>query len=195
MEGRVTSTDQEAGGLPGLVHDPIPLGGRNERPASSRAGYDLGVASQGAPVPGPAGAPLDVEVLECTFDVVAAHGMELVHRFYARLFELAPSVRILFPDDMDEQKRVLLATLRLLRRSLRDLPALQPTLRQLGARHVQYGAQPEHYGLVARVLVDTLADLAGASWSADAAEQWGRALGAVAEEMLAGAGTVPAPRH
>ena len=33
----------------------------------------------------------------------------------------------------------------LLRKSLRDLDAIVPTLRELGARHVAYGARPEHY--------------------------------------------------
>lgn len=135
------------------------------------------------------GAPqaLDVALLEASFDLVAAEGTDLISRFYDLLFERAPGVRGLFPADMSEQRRVLLATLRLLRRSLPDLPALLPTLRQLGARHVRYGARPEHYPVVAHVLVEAMAAAGGDRWPAGASEQWEIALGVVGEEMVAGA--------
>lgn len=67
---------------------------------------------------------LDIEALETSFDLVAPRGDELVDTFYARLFAAAPSVQPLFAGtDLPEQKKMLLATLVLLRRSLRDLGA------------------------------------------------------------------------
>ena len=55
---------------------------------------------------------LDPEVLESSFDLVAARGDELMDVFYARLFAAAPAVRPLFPaTDMQRQKAMLLATL------------------------------------------------------------------------------------
>ena len=86
---------------------------------------------------------LDLEALETSFDLLAPRGDELMDEFYARLFEAAPSVRPLFPDDMKKQKTMLLGALVLLRKSLRDLDAIAPKLRELGARHVAYGAAPE----------------------------------------------------
>ena len=56
---------------------------------------------------------------------------------------------------------MLLATLVLLRKSLRDLESIAPKLRQLGARHVAYGAQPEHYPVVAEVMLASMAEIAG----------------------------------
>ena len=89
---------------------------------------------------------LDLENLETSFDLIAPRGEELVDVFYARLFETAPAVKPLFAKtDLPKQKAMLLATLDLLRKSLRDLEAIAPRLRQLGARHVAYGALPEHY--------------------------------------------------
>jgi hemoglobin-like flavoprotein len=65
---------------------------------------------------------LTLEPLETSFDLVAPRGDELVDTFYARLFAAAPSVQPLFAGtDLPEQKKMLLATLVLLRRSLRDL--------------------------------------------------------------------------
>jgi len=90
------------------------------------------------------GLTLDLDALETSFDAVAPRGDELMDVFYTRLFEAAPAVRPLFPQDMRKQKTMLLGALVLLRKSLRDLEAIVPKLRELGARHVAYGAQPEH---------------------------------------------------
>ena len=51
---------------------------------------------------------LNVELLESSFELLAPQGEKLVERFYERLFETAPAVRSLFPDDMEGQKPALL---------------------------------------------------------------------------------------
>jgi len=87
---------------------------------------------------------LNVPALETSFDLIALHGERLMDLFYARLFETAPAVAPLFAaTDVQRQKTKLLSTLVLMRNSLRDLNAIVPNLRKLGARHVAYGAQPE----------------------------------------------------
>ena len=63
---------------------------------------------------------LDVDALETSFDLLAPRGEELMDTFYRRLFALAPAVAPLFAGaDMSRQKTKLLATLVLLRKSLR----------------------------------------------------------------------------
>ena len=76
---------------------------------------------------------LDLKALETSFDLVAPRGDELMDDFYARLFTAAPSVRSLFPTDMKAQKTMLLSALVLLRKSLRNLDGIVPTLHELGA--------------------------------------------------------------
>ena len=77
---------------------------------------------------------LNLNALETSFDHIAARGEELVDTFYRRLFAAAPAVQPLFADtDLKRQKGMLLATLVLLRRSLRDLGSVTPTLRDMGA--------------------------------------------------------------
>jgi hemoglobin-like flavoprotein len=82
---------------------------------------------------------------------------------------------------------MLLATLVLLRKSLRDLEAIAPKLRQLGARHVAYGALPEHYPVVAEVMLASMAEIARDAWTDDVDAAWAAALGLVATAMLEGA--------
>jgi hemoglobin-like flavoprotein len=130
----------------------------------------------------------DLDILETSFDLIAPRGEELVDTFYTRLFETAPGVKPLFANtDLRKQKSMLLATLVLLRKSLRDLEAITPKLRQLGARHVAYGALPEHYPIVAEVLLASMAEIAGDAWSEEIADAWAGALGLVAGAMLEGA--------
>jgi methyl-accepting chemotaxis protein len=132
--------------------------------------------------------PLDLHVLETSFDLVAPRGDELVDIFYTRLFAAAPTVEPLFAaTDLDEQKKKLLATLVLLRKSLRNLDPVVPALRELGRRHVAYGAAPEHYPLVAEVLIASMADVAGDQWRPEHQEAWAAALAVVAGAMLEGA--------
>ena len=96
---------------------------------------------------------LNLKALETSFDLVAPRGDELMDVFYARLFAAAPAVKPLFAEtDLKKQKTMLLGTLVLLRKSLRDLDAIAPKLRELGARHVAYSAQPEHERAWARLL-------------------------------------------
>jgi hemoglobin-like flavoprotein len=82
---------------------------------------------------------------------------------------------------------MLLGTLVLLRKSLRDLDAIVPRLRELGARHVAYGARPEHYPVVGEALIAALAAVAGRAWQPEHDAAWRQAFSVVAEAMLDGA--------
>jgi hemoglobin-like flavoprotein len=131
---------------------------------------------------------LDLEALETSFDLVAPRGDELMDVFYARLFAAAPEVTPLFAaGDMARQKAMLLGTLVLLRKSLRDLEAIVPKLRDLGARHVAYGAQPEHYAVVGAALIGSMAAIAGEHWQPAYERAWAAAFDVVAAAMLEGA--------
>ena len=131
---------------------------------------------------------MDLDALETSFDLVAPRADELMDTFYARLFEAAPAVIPLFAGtDLKRQKSMLLATLVLLRKSLRDLDSIVPRLRELGARHVGYGAEREHYPVVGEVLIASMAEIAGPAWRPEYAQAWTAAFGVVAGAMLEGA--------
>ena len=131
---------------------------------------------------------LDLEALETSFDLIAPRGDDVMDAFYARLFEAAPAVKPLFAGtDIKRQKTMLLSTLVLLRKSLRDLDPIVPELRELGARHVAYGAQPEHYPVVGQALIGAMAEVAGSAWLPEYERAWGAAFEIVAGAMIEGA--------
>ena len=65
---------------------------------------------------------------------------------------------------------MLLGALVLLRKSLRDLGSIAPKLRDMGARHVAYGARPEHYPIVGAVLIASMEEVAGSQWRPEYAQ-------------------------
>ena len=119
---------------------------------------------------------MDLDALETSFDLVAPRGDELMDVFYTRLFATAPAVQPLFAGtDLKRQKGMLLGALVLLRKSLRDLDAIVPKLRELGARHVAYGAEPSHYPVVGAVLIASMAEIAGDEWQPEYEDAWAEA--------------------
>jgi hemoglobin-like flavoprotein len=131
---------------------------------------------------------LDLDALETSFDLVAPRGDELMDEFYARLFAAAPALKPLFAGtDLRSQKAMLLGTLVLLRKSLRDLDPILPKLRTLGARHLAYGAQPQHYPVVGEALIASMAAIAGPAWRAEHEQAWTAAFAVVAAAMIEGA--------
>src|SRR5262245_51253990 len=131
---------------------------------------------------------LNLDALETRFALGAPRGDELMDEFYSRLFAAAPAVKPLFPSDMRRQKTMLLGALVLLRKSLRDLDAIVPKLRELGARHVAYGTRPEHYPVVGATLIAAMAAVAGPAWKDEYAAACGGACEVGAGARLGDAG-------
>jgi hemoglobin-like flavoprotein len=101
-------------------------------------------------------------------------------------------VKPLFADvDMERQRQALLNMLLVLRESLRDLDDIVPDLEELGARHIEYGAQPEHYPVVGEVLIGAMAQVAGDAWKPEYTSAWQEAYQIVQGVMLSGASARP----
>ena len=135
---------------------------------------------------------IEIELVRSSAEVVAKNAMPATNAFYTNLFAAAPAVRPLFPDEMFGQSEKLWASIVVVVQSLHDLDALRPVLRDLGARHVRYGAMPEHYGLVTETLIETLASLMGPRWTNAHTLAWRKVLQTVTEMMLEGAQDVAA---
>ncbi len=100
--------------------------------------------------------PDQVKLVQQSFSKVAPIADQAATVFYDRLFEVAPQVKAMFPADMSEQKKKLMATLAVVVGGLSDLPAILPAASALAKRHVAYGAKPEHYPVVGSALLWTL---------------------------------------
>lgn len=131
---------------------------------------------------------LQVETLERSFDQIKPVADDFVSSFYDNLFTDYPAAKPLFEGTaMEEQKPKLLKSLVLVIQNLRNPDVLGGALKGLGARHVQYGALPEHYPLVGNSLLKTFEQYLGTDWTPEVKQAWVDAYGAISEIMLEGA--------
>jgi len=128
--------------------------------------------------------PDQVELVQQTFAKVAPIADQAAVIFYNRLFEVAPSVKVMFPEDMTEQRRKLMATLAVVVKGLSDLPSILPAASALAIRHVSYGARREHYPVVGAALLYTLEKGLGEAWTPEVADAWTAAYGALSGFMM-----------
>ncbi|WCS25767.1 methyl-accepting chemotaxis protein [Methylobacterium sp. NMS14P] len=113
-----------------------------------------------------------VALVRGSFETVQALGDAVADLFYGRLFDIAPQIRALFPDDLAAQKRKLVAMLALAVSNLDKPEALVATVRDLGDRHVGYGALQAHYEPVGAALVWTLEQGLGPDFTPEIREAW-----------------------
>jgi len=116
--------------------------------------------------------PDQIARVQQSFATVAPIADQAAVMFYDRLFELAPAVKPLFPSDMAEQRRKLMATLAIVVNGLSNLETILPAASALATRHVAYGARPEHYPVVGAALLWTLEKGLGDAWTEDVADAW-----------------------
>jgi hemoglobin-like flavoprotein len=107
--------------------------------------------------------------------------------FYCRLFELDPSLRLMFRPDMEEQKQKLMLALALVVSNLEKMDTLLPTVRELGRRHKSYGVRNRQYEIVGAAMLWTLEIGLGTGWNKDLAEAWQDAYAILANAMIEGA--------
>ncbi|MBE9067823.1 globin [Leptolyngbya cf. ectocarpi LEGE 11479] len=131
---------------------------------------------------------LNVELLEQSFELVKPQADEFVASFYNNLFTDYPAAKPLFEhSSMAKQQQMLKGALVMVVENLRKPEVLSGALKGLGARHVKYGALPEHYPLVGNSLLKTLGQYAGDAWTFELKEAWAGAYGVITELMLEGA--------
>lgn len=128
-----------------------------------------------------------IRTVESSFDQLAPRADELVAKFYASLFKLYPDVKPMFANvNPKEQKKKLAASLALVVNNLRNPTKLASALKELGRKHQNYGALPDHYDAVTGTMLDVMADMAGPVWTSDVNSAWEAAFGLVKEIMLSG---------
>jgi nitric oxide dioxygenase len=128
--------------------------------------------------------PDQVKLVQQSFAKVAPVSETAAVLFYDRLFEIAPTVRAMFPADMTEQRKKLMAMLAAVVNGLANLDSILPAASALAKRHVAYGARPEHYPVVGSALLWTLEKGLGEAWTSDVKEAWTAAYGTLSGYMI-----------
>ena len=137
--------------------------------------------------------PAQVVLVQQSFTKVQPIADRAADLFYDRLFATAPAVRPLFPDDMSDQKRKLMKMLATAVANLHQVEKILPIIEDLGRKHVQYGAKPEHFDTVGDALLWTLEQGLGEAFTPAVKEAWAATYATIANTMK-GAAAESGPR-
>jgi nitric oxide dioxygenase len=128
--------------------------------------------------------PNQIKLVQTSFAQVAPIAATAADLFYGRLFEIAPQVRAMFPEDLSEQKKKLMAMLGTVVAGLNSLDTLMPAVRALGRRHGNYGVRTQHYAPVGSALLWTLEKGLGAAFTPDVKDAWATAYIVLSTTMM-----------
>ena len=116
--------------------------------------------------------PEQVTMVQESFKKVVPIAGTAADLFYDRLFEIAPEVRPLFPDDLKEQKKKLIAMLATAVTNLHQVGEIIPAVEGLGKRHAGYGVKAEYYAPVGAALLWTLEQGLGPDFTPPVKAAW-----------------------
>ena len=116
--------------------------------------------------------PDKVKLVQESFKKVVPIAPQAADLFYDRLFEIAPSVRPLFPSDLAEQKKKLITMIATAVNNLHQVETIVPAVQDLGRRHVNYGVMAEHYKPVGEALIWTLEKGLGNDFTPEVKAAW-----------------------
>jgi len=129
--------------------------------------------------------PQQVELVQTSFKKVVPIATTAADLFYNRLFEIAPDTRALFPEDLTEQKGKLISMLGTAVTNLHKLETILPAVKDLGARHKDYGVTAAHYAPVGAALLWSLEKGLGADFTPEVKAAWTETYTALAGVMTA----------
>ena len=169
-------------------------------PKSAAVSAPPSVAPKPAPAPKPAAKAVQAEgpigrsqkeLVQASFAKVEPIAEAAAELFYNKLFELDPTLKVLFKGDMKAQGKKLMATLKLAVKGLDDLDKLVPVVQDLGRRHAGYGVDDKDYDTVAAALIWTLGQGLEEGFTGEVEAAWTAVYTLLAETMIAAAKTVP----
>jgi hemoglobin-like flavoprotein len=112
------------------------------------------------------------ELVQESFSSIASIADDAASLFYQRLFELDPSLRGMFREDLTEQRKKLMQMITAAVKGLDRLEQLVPVVQDLGRRHVRYGVTEKHYETVGAALLWTLSSGLGRAFTPEVEEAW-----------------------
>ena len=104
--------------------------------------------------------------------------------FYNRLFEMDPKLRPLFKEDMADQRKALMSTLKVAVKGLTNLPSIVPAVQELGVRHAGYGVKENDYDTVGAALLWTLEQGLGEDFTDAVKSAWSEVYNLLANTMI-----------
>ncbi|MBL7703039.1 MAG: hypothetical protein JNM14_12375 [Ferruginibacter sp.] len=104
--------------------------------------------------------------------------------FYSKLFADMPSLRKMYPKDMQQQYCKLIGMLNTLVSRIEQLGVLTEEMAAMAQRHEVYGVRPAHYKVVGKALLWTLEQGLGHDYTAEVEVAWTKCYQILADTMM-----------
>jgi hemoglobin-like flavoprotein len=127
--------------------------------------------------------PRQKQLVQSSFKQITPFARVAPNLFYARLFELDPSLRRMFRGDLQEQGQKLMKMLSLAVKGLDRLDQLVPGVRVLGMKQGDCQLQEHHYDTVGAALLWTLEYILGPAFTVEVKEAWSNVYNVLSEAM------------
>jgi len=129
-----------------------------------------------------------IALVKATVPALEAHGLDIVHEMYARMFE-NPEIRDLFNQshhgDAGSQPRALTAAILAYAANIENLGALAPAVERIAQKHVGLQILPEHYPHVGEALLGAIKAVLGDAATKEILAAWGEAYWFLAHILIA----------
>jgi hemoglobin-like flavoprotein len=129
----------------------------------------------------------EITLVKDSFCKIGPSAEQVAALFYARLFELDPSLRHLFRGDMTTQGCKFIQMITNVIGALDRGDVIASSLRQLGERHSRYGVRDENYATVGMALLWTLEKTLGPDFNPAVKSAWTATYAMFARTMMDGA--------
>jgi hemoglobin-like flavoprotein len=125
-----------------------------------------------------------IEAIRSTFRMIEPTANSAMVAFYERMFELDPTMRPMFRITVEEQGKKLAQVIAIVVKSLDRMEEILPAVRELGARHGQYGVTEQHYATGGAALLWTLEQGLGEAFTEEVKESWSLAYRTLTGAMM-----------
>lgn len=131
--------------------------------------------------------PREISLIKSSFRQISPIADHAGVIFYARLFELDPSLRSTFLGDIGAQGSNMMQSVGFIVFSLDQLEVILPVLRQMGLRHLEYHLSDEQYEVFCEALLWTLHRCLREEFTVETRDAWAKGYWLLAETIKTGA--------
>jgi nitric oxide dioxygenase len=130
--------------------------------------------------------PAQRRLVRDSFEMIREDARPLTLLFYGKLFEMDPSARRLFHNDIALQGRKLMDTLTDIINALENFEPMRPRLAELGRKHAAYGVRPDQYEILTSALLWAIGQSLESGFDPATKEAWHIAIASICAAMQAG---------
>jgi hemoglobin-like flavoprotein len=129
--------------------------------------------------------PEEIKIVKRTWKILMGIDPKIIgDAFYAKLFADHPSLRKMFPSEMNKQYIKLVDMLSSIIMSLDHLESVSSDIVAMSKGHTGYGVKPAHYDMVGSALMWTLQKGLGGEWNQDTEKAWRKCYQSLADTMI-----------